>query len=141
MNPTLQAALRSWPFSPWLLATLVASGGIYGAAARTPAARCPTMDARQLTVFFGGLAAIYLALASPVETFSSFLLAVHMTQHMLLMMVAAPLVARRADVPAAARIAAADSAGGLAPLVQSPAVRVGFTRVTQPVVALGCSPP
>jgi cytochrome c oxidase assembly factor CtaG/ferredoxin len=44
-----------------------------------------------LAAFLGGLAAIYLALASPIEPFSSLLLQVHMLQHLLLMMVAPPL--------------------------------------------------
>ena len=42
--------------------------------------------------FLGGLAAIYLALASPLETFAGLLLQVHMVQHLLLMMAAPPLL-------------------------------------------------
>ena len=42
--------------------------------------------------FVGGLAAFYLALASPIEPFASLLLQVHMLQHLLLMMVAPPLL-------------------------------------------------
>src|SRR5437762_5160559 len=42
--------------------------------------------------FLAGLAALFLALASPIEPFASLLLQVHMLQHLLLMMVAPPLL-------------------------------------------------
>ena len=29
MSPTLDAALRSWPFDPWLLAALLLTAGVY----------------------------------------------------------------------------------------------------------------
>src|SRR5216684_1290796 len=46
----------------------------------------------QVAAFLGGLAAIYLALASPIEPFAALLLQFHMVQHLLLMMVAPPLL-------------------------------------------------
>ena len=46
----------------------------------------------QPSAFLGGLFTIYLALASPIEAFAPFLLQVHMLQHLLLMMVAPPLL-------------------------------------------------
>jgi cytochrome c oxidase assembly factor CtaG/ferredoxin len=138
MNTTLQEALRSWPFSPWLLATLVASGGVYWRGWRNLRRHDPGRWMRgKLTAFLGGLAAIYLALASPVETFSCFLLSVHMTQHMLLMMVAAPLVWLGAPMfPLLRGLPRPIRAVWLAPLVRSPVLRAGITRVTQPVLAL-----
>ena len=42
--------------------------------------------------FLGGLATLFLALASPIEPFAALLLQVHMIQHLLLMMVAPPLL-------------------------------------------------
>lgn len=47
---------------------------------------------RQLVCFLAGLLAIFLALASPIEAYSSFLLHIHMVQHLLLMMAAPPLL-------------------------------------------------
>jgi cytochrome c oxidase assembly factor CtaG/ferredoxin len=43
-------------------------------------------------VFFGGLVAVFLAVASPIDPFAALLLQVHMLQHLLLMMVAPPLI-------------------------------------------------
>jgi cytochrome c oxidase assembly factor CtaG/ferredoxin len=42
--------------------------------------------------FGAGISAIFLALASPIEPFTSLLLQVHMLQHVLLMMIAPPLI-------------------------------------------------
>src|SRR5262249_50062695 len=46
----------------------------------------------RLTSFVGGLAALFLAIASPLDAYGGALLLVHMTQHLLLMMVAPPLI-------------------------------------------------
>ncbi len=46
----------------------------------------------RLLAFAGGLGAIFLAIASPLDAFGSLLLQVHMIQHLLLMMVAPPLI-------------------------------------------------
>ena len=45
-----------------------------------------------LASFLGGLLVIYIALASPLDAFASWLLSVHMVQHLLLTMVAPPLI-------------------------------------------------
>jgi cytochrome c oxidase assembly factor CtaG len=42
--------------------------------------------------FFAGLGSTWVALASPLDAFNEFLLTAHMMQHMLLMMVAPPLI-------------------------------------------------
>jgi putative membrane protein len=42
--------------------------------------------------YYAGLAALFIALVSPVDAVGAALFSVHMTQHLLLMMVAAPLV-------------------------------------------------
>ena len=94
MNPTLDAFLRSWPFDPWLArrarpdrpASTCAAGWFSIAATRSAGTR------GRLAAFLGGLAAIFLALASPIEPFAALLLQVHMVQHLLLMMVAPPLL-------------------------------------------------
>src|SRR6185437_14643198 len=44
--------------------------------------------------FLGGLAVLFVATESPLDTFDSLFLSAHMTQHLLLMMVAPPLILR-----------------------------------------------
>src|SRR5207302_10204647 len=91
----------------------------------------------RLAAFLGGLAAVFVALASPVEPFAALLLQVHMVQHLLLMMVAPPLLWLGAPLfpllrglPAPVRIYWA------APLFRSPRVRGLFQRLTHPGIAL-----
>ncbi|GAC1702702.1 MAG: hypothetical protein NVS9B6_19170 [Candidatus Limnocylindrales bacterium] len=50
------------------------------------------LPAWRMAAFFAGLAAILIALVSPVDALAEELFSVHMVQHMLLMVVAAPLL-------------------------------------------------
>ena len=93
MSPTLDAFLRSWEFDPGLLVALILTAGVYWRGWLVLRHR----DRRrwhggQLAAFVGGLATIYLALDSPIEPFAALFLQVHMIQHVLLMMVAPPLI-------------------------------------------------
>src|SRR5262245_31921873 len=93
MSPTFEAFLRSWPAAPWLAAALLAYAGIYTAGWRALRVRDPARwTIGRLTAFWAGLAALYLAFASPLEPFSSLLLSVHMVQHLMLMLIVPPLV-------------------------------------------------
>jgi cytochrome c oxidase assembly factor CtaG/polyferredoxin len=49
-------------------------------------------DGWRLTCFLGGLVALLIAISSPLDSFGGLLLQVHMVQHLLLMMVAPPLL-------------------------------------------------
>jgi putative membrane protein len=46
----------------------------------------------QVIAFWSGLAVVFIALISPIDTFAATSLAMHMSQHLLLMLVAAPLL-------------------------------------------------
>jgi len=77
-------AWSSWPLTPALsLATLLVPG-VYGAGEcrrTTPAAQ---RHASAHLAFFGGVAAVFLALQSPLETLSDHLFIAHQLEHMLL---------------------------------------------------------
>src|SRR5262245_9039202 len=93
MSPTFEACLRSWRFDPWLAFALVLAGVVYLRGWLKLHRRDPARwRGRHIAAFFGGLAVIYLALASPIEPFAALLLQVHMLQHLLLMMVVPPLI-------------------------------------------------
>jgi cytochrome c oxidase assembly factor CtaG/ferredoxin len=49
-------------------------------------------DSARLWAFIGGLALVFVAGESPLDTFDKFFLSAHMAQHFLLMMVAPPLI-------------------------------------------------
>jgi cytochrome c oxidase assembly factor CtaG/polyferredoxin len=93
MSPTLDAFLRSWPFDPWLIVSLVVVATLYLRGwLRLHRHNSARWHYGQLSAFLGGLAVLFLALASPIEPFAALLLQVHMAQHLLLMMLAPPLV-------------------------------------------------
>src|SRR5262249_62062624 len=90
-----------------------------------------------LAPFPGALAAISLALASPVEPLADLLLQVHMLQHLLLMMVAAPLVWLAAPLlPLLRGLPRPVLVYWVAPLLASRPLRRLFGRLTHPLAAL-----
>lgn len=138
MSPNFEAFLRSWPFEPWLSASLAVTAGVYlrgwfdlrkRDAARWPVAR--------LAAFLAGLATIFLALASPIEPFADLLLQVHMLQHLLLMMLAPPLIWLGAPLfPLLRGLPSAIRREWAVPFLRSPTLRRLFERLTHPCVAL-----
>jgi cytochrome c oxidase assembly factor CtaG len=138
MNSVLEAFLRSWPFDPWLFAALCLTAAIYLrgwlALRRRNPQRWPL---GKLVAFFGGLVAIDLALASPIEPFAALLLQVHMLQHLLLMMVAPPLLWLAAPLfPVLRGLPQAARRHWVAPLFRSAAIRWLIGRLTHPAIAL-----
>jgi len=90
---TQEAALFSWSL-PWLPVTLLLiTAGIYLRGWRLLHRQVPLRFPRWRAVcFLGGLTAIFVSMASPLDTFASFLLISHMAQHLLLTMIAPPLI-------------------------------------------------
>src|SRR6202049_974101 len=90
MPPGLGAVLSSWPFEPAVLvggvlaAMLYIVGGI---------GRRKHRDSWRAIAFWLGLLSILLALQSPIEMLARQLFWMHMVQHLLLTVVAAPLLA------------------------------------------------
>ena len=86
------AILRSWPSAPWLTFSLLITAAVYTIGWGKLNRRDPgRWTLSRIAAFMSGLAVIYLALASPIEVFSSFLLTAHMMQHLLLIIVGPPL--------------------------------------------------
>src|SRR5438128_907831 len=76
-----------------VLGAVLGAGVIYVAGWRAMSRRTPPrFGPRRLAAFLGGLGAIVLAVGSPLDALAGRLLQAHMTQHMLLMMVAPPLL-------------------------------------------------
>lgn len=93
MSSVSQAILSSWSFDLKFALGIVGSLILYVRGwlilHRTLPLRFPVW---RLFAFVGGLLAIWLAIASPLDTFSGLLLSAHMVQHLLLMSVAPPLL-------------------------------------------------
>ncbi len=87
------AMLEPWTSDP-ALAWVVAAGALYAIGSRRLTRAGPTATQRWRTAsFVAGLAVIVLALDSPIDDLADKLLWVHMVQHILLLMVAPPLLA------------------------------------------------
>ena len=138
MSPTLDAFLRSWPVDPRLYASLLLPATIYlrgwlALRRRDPA----TWDSGKLAAFLGGLGALFLAFGSPIEPFGAFLLQVHMIQHLLLMMVAPPLLWLGAPLfPMIRGLPRPIRMYWLVPVLRSRSVRRVFGGLSHPAPAL-----
>jgi cytochrome c oxidase assembly factor CtaG len=137
MTPVFDAFLRSWPYDPWLWAALVLSAVIYARGWRGLHRHDPRRwDAARLVSFQLGLAAVFLALASPIESFAGLLLQVHMLQHLLLLMLAPPLVWLGAPLlPMLRGLPKPIRTAWLASLLRLSLAREVFGRLTHPFVA------
>jgi cytochrome c oxidase assembly factor CtaG len=88
-----QAILASWSVDPGLVTVLLLLAALYARGWQVLRRQMPErFPVWRLACFLGGLVTVYLAIASPIDAFASLLLQVHMLQHLLLMMIAAPLL-------------------------------------------------
>ncbi|HEX6128043.1 MAG TPA: cytochrome c oxidase assembly protein [Candidatus Limnocylindria bacterium] len=106
-EPRLPGVLLAWSLDPLpLLSVALAAGAYLWAVGRLGAASTRSPHPRWRTLsFMGGLLTIVLALNSPIEAYEGVLFSVHMIQHMLLELVAAPLLLLGAPVTLALRVA------------------------------------
>ena len=85
--------VTDWDIPFGVTSALVAGSVIYvrgwAALRRT---RPATLPRWRLIVFLSGIVAVFIAVASPLDTFSETLLSMHMAQHFVLMSVAPPLI-------------------------------------------------
>ncbi|MEA2535906.1 MAG: hypothetical protein QOF11_140 [Chloroflexota bacterium] len=133
-EPTPLSALTAWSFDPlpWIGA-LAAAGGyliavrhLNGAHPRVPLPRW------RVVAWLAGVVAIAIALVSAVDVYAEDLLTVHMVQHLLLTMVAPPLLALGAPITLLLRIASPRVRHGLIlPVLHSKLVRL----IAAPIVA------
>ena len=79
----------TWSFEPVTIALLALTAILYAIGLRSPAAR---QRRWQPIAFFAGWLALIAALLSPLDSLSAILFSAHMTQHEILMVVAAPLL-------------------------------------------------
>ncbi len=90
----------------------------------------------RLLAFEGGLAALWIALQSPLEPFSSLLLQVHMAQHLLLMFLAPPLLwLADPDLPLLVGLPKIVRRYVAVPLLREPVVRGIGRALANPIVA------
>ncbi len=138
VSPETQALLETWTLSPATLATVILSGAIYMRGFLKLHVQMPRRFPRwRLAAFLGGLATIWLAVASPIDAFADLLLQVHMFQHLLLLFVAPPLILLGAPaIPMVRGLPFPIAHGALGPILKSRAFRRAAHRLSHPVVGL-----
>jgi cytochrome c oxidase assembly factor CtaG len=87
MSAVARAVLSSWSLRPGFACGLIAFALVYARGWRRL-----RMPRGRLYATAGGLGALVLAIASPVDALARFLLSAHMVQHLLLLTVAPPLL-------------------------------------------------
>src|SRR5580704_5946671 len=93
MEDVADAVVGSWSIQFWPTVGLVLLGFFYFRGWLRLRKQVPhRFDGWRLASFLGGVATIFLALGSPLDTFANLLLQAHMVQHLLLMMIAPPLL-------------------------------------------------
>ncbi len=118
-GPSVGELLRTWQADPGVVALLVASAAAYLVGAH----RARHWPALRSAAFLAGLAAIALALLSGIDAYADRLLSVHMAEHMLLTVVAAPLVLAGAPLTLALRTTRGSARAALVRLLHGRAAR------------------
>ena len=120
----MASVLTAGTFDPTVVAALLATVVLYLEGVRR--VRRPDRQlGNRAACFLGGLAVLWVALQSPIDTYAGTRLAVHMVQHLLLTMVAAPLLVLGAPVTLALRASSpATRRRWLLPLLRSRPVRL-----------------
>jgi putative membrane protein len=105
--PTAANLLLGWSFDPLVLLPLLGSAVAWIAAVRRVNGAHPgnPVPRSRTWCFLGGLLAIAFALQSGIERYDTALFSIHMVQHVLLILVAAPLIALSAPITLMLRVA------------------------------------
>lgn len=135
MEGITDAVFSSWNLDPWLLIPALVIGLLYARGWRRQYKRAPDrFGFPQLVSFYAGLITVLFALISPLDTFAGWLLTVHMIQHLLLMMVAPPLILYgNPYLPLLAGMPRRFLKDGMAPFLASVTLRKVGRFVTHPV--------
>jgi putative copper resistance protein D len=124
-------SLLAWSFDPFTVAVLLIVGSSYATAVIRVRRRGASHPRAAAASWFAGLGVLAIALVSPVDTYAGVSFAVHMVQHVLLTLVATPLLALGAPATLALRALPAGGARRLSAALRSSPIAF----VTTPVVA------
>lgn len=136
-EPAAQAAWNSWSFPFWATSGLVASGLLYLRGFRRIRRTRPHLfPVWRALCFLGGLFSLYIAIGSPIDALDDVLLTAHMTQHLIFMSVAPPLLLLGAPaVPLLRSLPRWLLGGVLGPLFRMAWLHRLFRLLTHPVFA------
>src|SRR5215468_8951983 len=136
MNPIAETIFRSWQPDYEAPAILLLTCALYARGwRRLRRSRPREFGVARLASFLSGIAVILLAVASPLDAFASLLLTAHMVQHLLLLMVAPPLILYGAPyLPILRGLPAPVLKHGAGPFLASPGLQRFGRMLTHPLV-------
>jgi putative membrane protein len=129
---------RAWSFDPLVVAFLVVATYLYVAGIRRLWSHGRTgrgVSTSQVAAFAGAMAALVVALASPLDAMAEALLSAHMGQHFMLLMVAGPLLVLAAPEVAMPLAVPRGVRRRVRRLGHRPALRAAGRTLTHPVAA------
>src|SRR5258708_26459319 len=128
MNSAIHTAFDSWTPPIFTIATLLAVAALYARGfARVERQMPRRFAAWRLAMFLAGIATLLVAIASPLEALDDLLLQVHMTQHLILMLVSpALLLAGAPAIPLLRGLPPRVAKAVFGPLLRSRAIRQLF---------------
>jgi putative membrane protein len=130
-------AWSAWTFEPGVVVPLVAAAAAYAVGVRrlwrTPGGG-RSISRRHVIAFTAGWLALVAALVSPVDAVSAELFSMHMVQHELLMLVAAPLLVVGAPLVALLWAIPASARRPTVAIVRKPAFTATWGLITAPAV-------
>jgi cytochrome c oxidase assembly factor CtaG len=128
-------ALDAWSFDPWIVALLIVSALFYARGFRALRRLHPErVPGWRGAAFLGGLLTLLVATCSPIDAFADLLLQAHMLQHLLLMMVAPPLIWLGAPInPILHGLPPGFRKQGLGPFLAWPRLRSALRTSTHPL--------
>jgi cytochrome c oxidase assembly factor CtaG/polyferredoxin len=132
-----QAAWSSWSFPFWATTGLLVTALLYLRGwSRIRRTRPLTFPAWRVWCFLGGVFALWVAIASPLDTLDGLLLVAHMTQHLILMSVVPPLLLLGAPaVPLLRSLPRSILRDGLGPFFRAQSLHRIIRLITHPVFA------
>lgn len=136
MSSNSQAILGTWSIDLWPVLGLGLSALVYLRGWRVLNRVLPErFPGWRAGAFLAGLGALFVAVASPLDALSGFLLSAHMVQHLLLMSAAAPLLLLGSPLlPLLRGLPRAFAHDGIGPFLSSPGLQRFGHWLTHPVV-------
>ena len=134
----VHAVWSAWTWEPWTMALLAVSGILYARGVRAlwrDAGVGRGIRRWEVAVFAAGWLALLLALLSPLHRIGQELFSVHMSQHEVLMLVAAPLLALSRPLLAYLHALPLPTRRRLGVAVRRPPVQRTWHALTHPLVA------
>src|SRR5579862_157074 len=136
MSSPIQTAFNSWSPPTFTIAVLLTTAALYARGFSRLHREMPhRFPIARLVSFAGGIAALLLAIASPLEELDDLLLQVHMMQHLILMIIAPTLlIAGAPEIPLVRGLPPRIAKVVLRPIRRSTTMRQGFRWITHPAV-------